>query len=142
MTARDHNNLLGIFFLILGGMAALGGIFMTLIYGGIGIALIGAGTRSDDQIAGGVMFVVGIIIGLVILAIAALYLFTGFKIRKQASIGRTLGIVASILSLFSFPLGTALGIYGLWFFLGDLGRGLYSSTGQATYSQPPPNSWR
>ncbi|MEJ7701565.1 MAG: hypothetical protein WKF71_18255 [Pyrinomonadaceae bacterium] len=38
MTAKEHNKLLAIFFLINGGLQALGGIFVTLIYGGIGAA--------------------------------------------------------------------------------------------------------
>ena len=144
MTAKDHNNLLGIFFLIQAGLAALAGIFLTLIYGGVGVAMMGAGTRDEDQMVGGIMFAVGLVVGVLVLALAAFYLFTGLKVRKQAGIGRTLGIVASVLALFSFPLGTALGVYGLWFFLGDLGRALYSGVqGGPSYTvPPPPSSWQ
>ena len=39
MTARDHNNLLGIFFLIQGGLLTFVGLIMALVYGGIGLAV-------------------------------------------------------------------------------------------------------
>jgi hypothetical protein len=148
MTAKEHNNLFGIFVLIQGGLLAFGGVFMTLIYGGIGVAMLGNARKEEEQIVGGVLMGVGMVIGVIVLLMSALYFFTGIKIRKQQSIGRTLGIVLSVLSLFSIPLGTALGIYGLWFFLGDLGKGLY--LGQGSYAAnapynpqgPGPNSWQ
>jgi hypothetical protein len=41
-------------------------------------------------------------------------LFVGFSLLNRKPWGRTLGIIAGILSLFTFPVGTALGIYTLW----------------------------
>lgn len=143
MTAREHNNLLGIFFLIQGGLTAMIGVIMTLIYGGVGVAMMGVGTKDEDRMIGGIMFAVGLVVGIVLLGIAAAVIYTGVKVRRQAPIGRTLGIVMSILSLLSFPLGTALGIYGLWFFFGDMGRALYGgSSGPGYTGPPPPNSWQ
>jgi hypothetical protein len=144
MTAKDHNNLLGIFILIQGGLTVFAGLMLLLIYGGMGMALVGAGRDHDARLAGGLMMGIGLIVGVVIIVFSALYLFTGLKIRKQQSIGRTLGIIVSVLSLFSFPLGTALGVYGLWFLLGDLGKGLYLGNGPSARfnSAPPPNSWQ
>ena len=145
MTARDHNNLLGIFILVQGGLTVFTGLFLLLIYGGMGVALIGAGRDDEARLAGGLIMGIGMVVGVVIIVFSALFFFTGIKIRKQHGIGRTLGIVVSVLSLFSFPLGTALGVYGLWFLLGDLGKGLYlGHHGKAgfTNSAPPPNSWQ
>jgi small-conductance mechanosensitive channel len=144
MTAKEHNNLLGIFILIQGGLTIFVGLLLVLIYGGMGVALMGAGPDDGARMAGGMIFVIGLIVAVVVIAFSALYLYTGFKIRKQQSIGRTLGIIVSVLSLFSFPLGTALGIYGLWFLLGDMGKELYlgQPTGFATSPPPPPNSWQ
>ena len=44
----------------------------------------------------------------------ALALFTGWSLLNRKPWGRTLAIVAAILSLLKFPVGTALGIYTLW----------------------------
>ncbi len=45
---------------------------------------------------------------------AALSILTGYALLARKSWGRTLAIVAAILSLIKIPLGTALGIYTLW----------------------------
>jgi hypothetical protein len=147
MTARDHNNLLGIFILIKGGMLAFTGVILALVYLGTGAAIMGSSHRQDEQFVGGVMMAVGVAVGLILIVVAAFDIFTGVKIRRMAPVGRVLGIIVSVISLFSFPLGTALGVYGLWFLLGDMGKSLYlgGSEGPAgNYgppNQPPPNSW-
>jgi hypothetical protein len=145
MTAKEHNNLLGIFILIQGGLTMLVGLILVLVYAGIGVALMGGGRDNEARMVGGIMFGAGIVIGILIVLFSIFYLYTGVKLRKMQNIGRTLGIVVSILSLFSFPLGTALGVYGLWFLLGDLGKGLYlggNAPAGFTSSAPPPNSWQ
>lgn len=38
----------------------------------------------------------------------------GFLLRRHAPQARIPAIVLSVLALFSFPIGTAIGIYGLW----------------------------
>lgn len=145
MTAKDHNNLLGIFILVQGGLTVFTGLILLLIYGGMGVALIGTGRDDEARLAGGLIMGIGMVVGVFVILFSALFFFTGIKIRKQQSIGRTLGIIVSVLSLFSFPLGTALGVYGLWFLLGDLGKGLYLGN-RAPFgfgnSAPPPNSWQ
>jgi hypothetical protein len=144
MTARDHNKLLSIFFFITGGFQIIIGIVMALIYAGVGTALVAGGEREEDQMVGGIMLAVSVGIGLFVTTIGTITLFTAYKISKLRRIGRTLGIVISVLSLFSFPLGTALGIYGLWFLLGDIGKGLYSDAGPGWSPPPPPEpaDWR
>ena len=146
MTAQEHNRLLSIFFFIQGGLQIVVGLAIGIIYGGLGSVFMASGRTDEDQMMGGLFVVLGICIGLVLLVFAAFTLFTANKVRKVQPIGRTLGIVISILSLFSFPLGTALGVYGLWFFFGDLGKALYGPAGDGYGSNyappPPPNSWQ
>jgi hypothetical protein len=122
----------------MGGLQLLGGAFMFIVYVFLGGAMLSTSNRQDDQVMGGVFMGVGIVFGLVFLALGAFTLLTGFKVNKLKPIGRTLAIIISILSLFSFPIGTALGIYGLWFFFGDMGKSLYAGMGQGSYSPPPP----
>jgi len=45
---------------------------------------------------------------------AALAFLTGFSLLSRRPWGRTLAIVAAVLALLKFPLGTALGAYTLW----------------------------
>ncbi|REJ78593.1 MAG: hypothetical protein DWQ47_03860 [Acidobacteria bacterium] len=140
MTARDHNRLLGIFFMILGGLTLLGALGIGLIYGGMGTMLIAAGPDEEAAIAGGIFVVLAIGIAFFLLVFSIFFLISGWKVYKEAQIGKILGIIASVLSLTSFPLGTALGAYGLWFFLGEQGKSLYD--GLIHRNAPPPNSWQ
>jgi hypothetical protein len=45
---------------------------------------------------------------------AALALVSGYSLLTRRPWGRVLAIIAAILALIKFPLGTALGIYTLW----------------------------
>ena len=138
MTARDHNKLLSIFYFIMAGLQLLGGVFMFLVYVGLGGFMMSSSSREDEQVMGGVFMGVGVLVGLICIAFGLLTLFAGFKVKNVQSIGRTLGIVISIISLFSVPIGTALGIYGLWFFFGDMGKNLYAGVEPGSYAPPPP----
>lgn len=145
MTAKEHNRLLSIFFFVQGGLQVLGGILVGLIYGGLGAFMLSSSRRDEDQMMGGIFVAMAVVVGLMVFAFAVLDLFTGWKLHKEQPIGRVLGIVASCIALLGFPLGTALGIYGLWFFLGDKGKEFYGGRGPGGYSHsppPPPNSWQ
>ncbi len=144
MTARDHNKLLSIFYFVMAGLQIVGGIFIALIYGIVGGAALSTAQREEDQVIGGVFLGLAVFIGLLMLLLGGFTLMTGFKVRKERPIGRTLGIIISILVLFSFPIGTALGIYGLWFFFGDLGKNFYGGMAGSPAPPPPPspNSWQ
>jgi hypothetical protein len=145
MTAQEHNRLISIFFHIQGGLQVLAGILMVLIYIGAGGFFMAAASREDEQFIGGLLIVVGIVVAVIVFAFALLDFYAAFKIGKTQKIGRTLGIVLGILSIFSFPIGTALGVYALWFFFGDMGKALYNVDGGSGphYSPPPPpNSWQ
>ena len=143
MTAEEHSRLLSIFFFIQGGLQLFGGIFVVLIYGVMGGAMLATSRREDEQIVGGIFLAIAVVLGVLMLAFSGLYIFTGFKLKKEQPAGRVLGIICSILSLLGFPLGTALGVYGLWFFFGDLGREFYVGSGRySTPPPPPPEGWR
>ena len=145
MTAKDHNRLLSIFFLIQGGLQLFIGILMAAIYGGVGGVMLSTARKQEEQMVGGIFVVLAVCIGILLAVFAGFYLFTGFKLLKERRIGRTLGIVASCLALLGFPLGTALGIYGLWFLFGDLGKQFYSAGNSApgySHQPPPPSGWQ
>lgn len=138
MTARDHNKLLSIFYFIQAGLQLIGGVIVFIVYVVLGGAMMSSSSRGDEQMMGGIFMGMGVLIAIVCLVMGAFTLFTGFKVHKEQPIGRTLGIILSILVLLSFPIGTALGIYGLWFFFGDMGKNLYSGLKAGSYAPPPP----
>jgi hypothetical protein len=146
MTPQEHNRLISILFHVQGGLQVLGGLLMVVIYAGMGSYFMLGVHGEEGQFVGGIMIAAGILIALIVLAFAALDFYAGYKVGKIQPIGRTLGIVVACLSILSFPLGTALGAYALWFFFGDQGKALYNIDGAGTGPQysppPPPNSWQ
>jgi hypothetical protein len=53
-------------------------------------------------------------IGVITLIGSGLAILVGISLLNRKPWGRTLAIVVSILALFRFPIGTALGIFTLW----------------------------
>jgi hypothetical protein len=145
MTAKEHNKLIGIFLMAHGGLQALVMIFIGLIYGGMGTMFLVAG-KKDEKFIGLIFLVMILVIGFVFLLFIIPQLLGGWKVLKEKPGARTWGIVGSILSLLSFPLGTAVGVYGLWFLFGEEGKRFYmggGSPGSMSPPQPPPpQSWQ
>ena len=54
------------------------------------------------------------VIAVSVIVAAALAFGTGYGLLNRTSWGRILAIIAAVLALLKFPLGTALGIYTLW----------------------------
>jgi hypothetical protein len=145
MTGKDHNKLLSIFHLIQGGLQAFGGIIVALVYGGLGFAMRQSARGGEEQIMGTIFIVLAFVIAPIILLFAAINLTAGYKMLKEKAGARNWGIAASAVSLLSIPLGTALGVYGLWFLLGDEGKQFYlgGNRQQNMFNPPPPpQNWQ
>ncbi len=147
MTAREHNKLIGIFLMAHGALQALIMVFICLVYGVLGSAMLIGGRQGEEQIVGAVF--IGVIFFIVLFSMLFLLpqIIGGYKLLKERPNARTWGIVGSIISCLSFPFGTAVGVYGLWFLFGDMGKHLYLGGGnqymfQAPPQPPPPSSWQ
>ena len=147
MTAKEHNRLVGIFLMAHGAMQGLIMALLCVVYGVIGGALFVGGQKEEEKIVGlafiGIIFVLAIVAMLFVLP----QVLGGYKLWKERPNARTWGIIGSIISCLSFPLGTAAGVYGLWFLFGEEGKRFYLG-GQPQYAfnptpqPPPPNSWQ
>lgn len=146
MTAKEQNKLAGIFLLAHGGLQAVVMLFLCLIYGGVGAAMFFGSGKQDEQFVG-VIFVAAIVfIAIFSLIFVIPQVIGGWKMLKERPNARTWGIVGSVISCLSFPLGTAAGVFGLVFLFGDAGKQFYlgsSYTGSLNPPAPPePNSWQ
>lgn len=147
MTAREHNRLVGIFLMAHGGLQAFVMLILCLVYGGIGVAMLLGGRQGEQKVVG--LAFIGVIVFVAIIASVFVIpqLLGGYKLFKEQASARTWGIVGSIVSCLSFPLGTAAGVYGLWFLFGDEGKRFYlGGSPQNSFANPPeappPNSWQ
>ncbi|HSU16020.1 hypothetical protein [Longimicrobium sp.] len=114
---RDHLKILGWLYVVSGGFMLLVGVGCATVFGMAGAF---SGRGEDALVAGGIgALVLGI---MAVLSLPAIVLGWGLLAWKPWS--RVLGIVLSILHLFSFPLGTLIGGYGLWVLLNEESRQL------------------
>ncbi len=159
MTAKEHNRLAGIFLMAHGGMQAVVMLIMGVIYGIMGVVMISnAGRQGEARFVGIAFIIVVAVLALFAIFFCGSQILGGYKLFKERPNARTWGIIGSIVSCLSFPLGTAAGVYGLWFLFGDMGKQMYMNPGmsqpmlnqtpqfdyqQQQYQQPPPpNSWK
>jgi len=142
MTGKEHNKLVSIFLLVHAGLQIFGVIIATLIYGGLGTAMLVNARREEEQMIGGI-FIALMFVVFVSLIFVVPQIVGGWKLFKEKSSGRIWGIIASFVCLISIPFGTAVGIYGLWFLLGEEGKRFYLWGGnEASNIPPPPNNWQ
>jgi hypothetical protein len=113
---------LNIVFGILGLLCAL---IVMLVFGGI---MMGASSDADAATTLPVLGAIGTIavFSLLILSLPGIVVGIGlWRFRPWSRIG---GVVLSILCLLVFPLGTILGVYGLWVLLNKDSERLFTGT--------------
>lgn len=143
MTAKEHNKLAGIFLMAHGAMQGIVMIILGLVYGVIGSAMLATGKKDEEQIMGAVFIGMVFLLFFISLLFLLPQVIGGWKMFKERPNARGWGIVGSIISLLSFPLGTAAGVYGLWFLFGEEGKRFYLGGQPQMYQvPPPPNSWQ
>jgi hypothetical protein len=107
--------LLGILWLALSAMNAVGGLFLIFLANTLFAHLHELGTPPDVAV-GFLRPLIGII-GALVLAKGAAGFLAGWGLLQREPWARILTIVLAFLSLINIPFGTALGIYTLWVLL-------------------------
>jgi hypothetical protein len=109
---KKHIQLLGIFHLVLSGMA----LFFALMVFAI---LFGIGWISQDETALGVLTTIGVLVATFMTLVSVPGIIAGIGLLKFQYWARILALIVGCLELLNFPLGTALGVYTLWVLLND-----------------------
>jgi hypothetical protein len=154
MTAKEHANLLGLLFLIYTAfnvfIVVLIGVIYLLFMGVIFSQIPSRPGEPPPEIMLPIMFVImALVLGFTLL-FSIPEVVAGYGLRKGKPWARIWSIVGCCFAVMSFPLGTALGVYGLIFLLGDEGKRYFESLEFASLSgdarriipPPPPNSWQ
>ncbi len=143
MNAKEQNKLVGIFLLVHGIAQAIIMVLIGLVFGA---AMFATSRRDEEQFVGlmVVVFMAFVVVFSMIFVIPQI--IGGYKMLKERPNARTWGIIGSIISCMSFPLGTAAGVFGLVFLFGEAGRQFYLGTSSTPNyyqpQQPPPSSWQ
>ncbi|WPP50008.1 hypothetical protein [Catalinimonas niigatensis] len=125
---RKHIEILAYLNIVLGAITAFGGLVLAFVVAGSGLI-------SGDETAMWVTSLIGGGLGFFIAAMGAVSILGGWGLLKRQEWARILIIILSILSLPAFPVGTALGAYGLWVLFSEEAKLEFNSHIQAGKSQ-------
>lgn len=120
----NHVRILATLNIVLGALGVLGALIVLAFFGGIA-ALVGSGVGHTDmgelppEAAAPVVGIVGSAIAIFILVLSLPGIITGVGLLQFREWARILGIVLSAISLPGVPIGTAIGVYGLWVLLNN-----------------------
>ncbi len=120
---RDHLKILGWLYVAGGGLVLLAAMVVGTILGLASVAE-----------ARAMLGIVGFVAAILIAAIALPSLICGWGLLNYKPWARVLGIVLSVVQLANFPVGTAIGGYGLWVLLNDESRRMLDA-GDPRYRQ-------
>ncbi|MBV9760880.1 MAG: hypothetical protein JO340_09980 [Acidobacteriaceae bacterium] len=142
---RDNVKIVGILNIVLGSFGVLIGLAVLMIFGGIA-SWIGMTNDRDAAAAMPVLALAGTALAVFLFVLSVPSIIGGWGMLKFRPWARVLMIIVSVLNLLHFPIGTALGVYGLIVLLNDETRRLFETggayvpppmyAGQAPYGQP------
>ena len=119
-----HVKVLAVLFIVFGALGTLLGLGLMALLRVIGAA--GAASDPDAWMALPVLGFTGAALGAFLLILSLPGIIAGVGLLKYRPWARILTIVLSALNLMNFPIGTILGIYGLWVMLSDEGSRLFA----------------
>lgn len=135
---RDHIKIVGILNIVMGSITALVGVVILLMMGTIAgfvaasISSLDGTNYQNGAIAAPIVATIGVALAIFFLALGLPSILGGWGLMHYRPWSRILMIVVSVFHLFHIPLGTALGVYGLWVLLSDESRRLLESGGAFT----------
>lgn len=72
------------------------------------------GVSIDDTTGSTILSLIADVIAIVFVFISILGIFAGLGLYKRKEWARILTLILSVIEIFSFPFGTAIGIYSIW----------------------------
>ena len=127
-----HVTILGAFHIAFGALGLVAALAIVIVFGGVaGLIGLGAASDPDALIAVPIIGIVGTILMLAALILSLPGIAAGFGLMYYRPWARLLTVVLSLLHLFNFPFGSALGAYGLWVLLSDETRELFEERAAA-----------
>ena len=106
-------------------LGVLAGIVVMVIFGGLAGLVSVADHSGDAKVAIPILGGIGAFVFILLLVLSLPGIVAGFGLLEMRPWARILTIILSALELMSMPIGTVLGIYGLWVLLSPGGEELF-----------------
>jgi len=135
----SHIKILGWIHVIFGALGLVAAFVIFTVFGGIA-GLVGVSGDADAQVAAPILVLIGGIVLVIIAVLSIPGLIGGIGLLNFKPWARIFMIVLSALHILNVPIGTMLGIYGLWALLNPETEAIfagYSPTRIATAAVPP-----
>ena len=114
---QTHVKVVAVAFIVFGALGVLAAFVLMAVFGGAA-GIVGASAEANEAAyALPIIGLTGTVLTIFLLAISIPGLITGFGLLSWKPWARILGIVLCAIQLIHIPLGTILGIYGLWVLL-------------------------
>jgi len=116
-----HVRVLGILHIVLGGLGVVVGLGFLLLFGGAA-SIVGMTAMPQDEkafLAVPKLGVIGGAICVLALVVSLPAIIAGIGLLKFRPWARILTLVLSAINLLNVPIGTAIGVYGLWVLLNN-----------------------
>ncbi|GHG83388.1 hypothetical protein [Comamonas sp. JC664] len=109
---EQHRRILGILFIVINAVTLLLSAGVLVFFGAVG------GLAPDVEPEGrAALVIIGVVAGGCLALLGLPGVITGLGLVNRKPWSRTVALVLGILALPNVPLGTALGVYALWFYL-------------------------
>jgi hypothetical protein len=112
-----HVKVLAVLYLVFSGLFLLSALLLLVFLGGAATIVGTAAPSEEAAIAIPIIGLTGIALGVFLLALALPGLIAGWGLLNFRPWARILTIVLSAINLLNVPVGTVLGLYGLWVLL-------------------------
>lgn len=112
---QNHIHLLGILWLALSAINAVGGVVLVIVANTLFAHLNQLG--APPEVPRSFLTVLVTSLGIIVLAKSACGFFAGWGLLQREPWARILALVLAFISLFNIPFGTAVGVYTLWVLL-------------------------
>jgi hypothetical protein len=110
----NHVKILGAIYIALSTISLFAALFLAMAVGTAG-AIVGAAADSNDAaVALPIIGIAGSALVAFLVVVSLPGLIAGIGLLKMRPWARIVGIIVAILSLLNIPLGTIVGVYGLW----------------------------
>ncbi|MFY7919645.1 MAG: hypothetical protein ACOVOF_10025 [Chryseotalea sp.] len=117
---NNHKRTLGILYIVSGTLTILGALAINILLSFILSFAFSEVDPEEQRVLEFVQTILSFLPAFLILFFALPTLIAAFGLLTKKSWGVTFALIVGCIKLFSFPIGTALGVYSIWIYSEDV----------------------